>query len=74
MELVTRATRGRQPEPHARKADKPATYPKGRVCSERGCQTVLNQYHKGPKCHACAPSPRHVLIDSVGELQELMAA
>ncbi len=58
MELVTRtsATQHLHGAPVARisrKADLLPTFPKGRICSEPGCDTILNQYHEGPECHGC---------------------
>lgn len=57
MELITRTTRtmpkGQSVTRIPRKGDLAPTYPKGRVCSERGCDTILNHFHKGPRCFAC---------------------
>jgi hypothetical protein len=59
MELRTRTTAtmhlhgARQIQSVPRKVDQCPTYPKGRVCSEPGCDTILNQYHRGPECFAC---------------------
>lgn len=58
MELVTRTTstqhlHGAPVTRIPRKADLRPTFPKGRICSEPGCDTILNCYHEGHECHAC---------------------
>jgi hypothetical protein len=59
MHLVTRTSgtmhlHGARPiQAIPRKTDLLPTYPKGRVCSTKGCGTILNQYNAGPRCHGC---------------------
>jgi len=31
------------------------TYPLGRLCAKRGCDTILSQYNKGKLCHLHTP-------------------
>lgn len=53
MELITRATRGRPPQHHHRREDRPDVFPRGRVCEGAICNHVLSIYNPGPLCHAC---------------------
>ena len=46
------ALKGARPiEQTPKRANLPDTYPKGRTCSHKGCETVLSIYNPGARCY-----------------------
>lgn len=56
------------PQGHVAPADMPDCYPKGRVCDEIGCGTVLTIWNPGPYCFCCAERRERDIIRAASRL------
>lgn len=57
---------------------KPGPYPRGRLCPERSCITILTTWDPGPLCFKCAPAESRegarIPPDEIDAMRDLMEA